>query len=197
MKIRKSMLLVLAILTFIPLALASCGDNDDSDIKGKSNDLSQKLYVCGIAEGKRAAGTTPEEVLFTEENIEWFNVKTREIKFKTEPFDDPYHAMLQRFNNIVFHIGDYLLFDHIKVTNLLDSRGYTDLVLCHGSLEDWTGNGDLIWGYYLYDCYPLEYVYYDSTKDFVAANREKRAGQWEIFISYLKSKGKLKEDVSD
>lgn len=190
---RNRIVLALVMLAVIPWSLAACGDNDNNETTSIAK---QKFYVCGMSQGQTAA-TSVEEVLFTEDNIEWFNVKTREIKFKTEPFDDPYHAMLQRFNNIAFHIGDYVLFDHIKVTNLLDSRGYTDLVLCHGSLEDWTGNGDLIWGYYLYDCYPLEYVYYDSTKDFVAANREKRAGQWEIFISYLKSKGKLKEDISD
>ena len=43
--------------------------------------------------------------------------------------------------------------------------------------------------YYLDDCYPLQFVDTDEVK----ANREKNAGQWELFIYYLESKGKLKK----
>ena len=43
--------------------------------------------------------------------------------------------------------------------------------------------------YYLYDCYPLQYLDTEA----VIANQKKNALQWDIFISYLRSKGKLKK----
>jgi len=43
--------------------------------------------------------------------------------------------------------------------------------------------------YYLYDCYPLQFIDTDTVK----ANREKNAAQWETFTKYLESKGKLKK----
>jgi len=43
--------------------------------------------------------------------------------------------------------------------------------------------------YYLDDSYPLQFVDTDEVK----ANIKKNAGQWELFIYYLESKGKLKK----
>ena len=43
--------------------------------------------------------------------------------------------------------------------------------------------------YYLYDCYPLQFIETDAVK----ANREKNTAQWETFTNYLESKGKLKK----
>ena len=175
MKTRNGFILVLMMLAAIPLSLAACGDNDDD----KTADTKQKLYVCGVGEGRRAAVGT-EEVLFTEDNIKWFNVNTREIKFKTEPVTD---EKLYSFDKIVFRLGNQVLFD-VQGVSLIDSRVYTELVLCHGSMEKKGPE----WGYYLYDCYPLQF----ASDERVKANLQKLAPQWDIFIRHLKSKGKLK-----
>ena len=67
---------------------------------------------------------------------------------------------------------------------LICSQMFDDLVLCCGKIE-----GEVIddGRYYLYDCYPLQFI--DS--DQVQANRERRAPQWEAFLKYLERKGKL------
>jgi hypothetical protein len=43
--------------------------------------------------------------------------------------------------------------------------------------------------YYLYDCYPLQFI----NDERVQANRAKRAEQWDASTKYLDSKGKLKK----
>ena len=55
------------------------------------------------------------------------------------------------------------------------------VVLCWGNQESIELDG-----YYLYDCYP----YWLDTES-VSANREKNKAQWQTFINYLASKGKL------
>jgi hypothetical protein len=62
---------------------------------------------------------------------------------------------------------------------------FEDLVLCCGKID-----GEIIddGHYYLYDCYPLQFIDTDEVK----ANIKKRAGQWELFTYYLESKGKLR-----
>ena len=51
------------------------------------------------------------------------------------------------------------------------------------------GEVSLDGNYYLYDCYPLQFIDTEAVK----ANREKNAAQWETFTKYLESKGKLRK----
>ena len=81
-------------------------------------------------------------------------------------------------------MGDYPLFVVSSFGGIWDSRVFTDLVLCYGNLE--TIEMD---GYYLYDCYPLQFI----NDERVQANIKKNATQWETFTNYLESKGKLRK----
>ncbi len=56
--------------------------------------------------------------------------------------------------------------------------------VCEASGED-EGNPR----YYLYDCYPAQFINDERTQ----ANIKKNAMQWETFTMYLESKGKLKK----
>jgi len=63
---------------------------------------------------------------------------------------------------------------------------FDNLVLCCGKTD-----GEVVddGHYYLYDCYPPQFI--DDER--VQANRQLRAPQWETFLNYLESKGKLKK----
>jgi hypothetical protein len=63
---------------------------------------------------------------------------------------------------------------------------FDDLVLCYGKMD-----GEVVddGKYYLYDCYPLQYI----EDERVQANRTRRASQWETFLNYLEKAGKLKK----
>ena len=139
------------------------------------------LYACGISEPETRSIGDAQDVLFTEEDIEWFNATTREIKFRET--DEPLYKRMQPFHEIEFHLGDNALFVVSSFVSDWDSRIYTDLVLHYDVITD-PNQGH----YYLHDCYPQQFIDDERTQ----ANIKKRAPQWETFTYYLESKGKLK-----
>ncbi len=139
------------------------------------------LAACGISEsGTRSV--SDEQLLFTEKDIEWFNATTREIKFRD--MDKPPYEMLEPFHEIKFYLGDNVLFTVSSFVGDWDSRTYTNLILHYDVITD-PDQGH----YYLHDCYPLYLINTDEVK----ANIKKNEGQWELFIYYLESKGKLRK----
>ena len=124
--------------------------------------------------------------LLNKYDIEWFDLKTREIRFKDDVNkDEPLYKRLQPFNKIGIQLSDYFLFEISSFVGLWDSRIFDDLVLCYGKM-----NGEVLndGKYYLYDCYPIQFI----NEEQVQANIKKNAAQWEVFIKFLKSKGKLR-----
>ena len=165
--------------------MTACSSDDNETEKPFTTDPveSSMLYACGVGQSETRSVADAQNVLFTEDDIEWFNVTTREIKFKD--MDEPLYKRMQPFHEIEFHLGDDALFVVSSFVGLWDSRVFDNLVLCYGKMD---GEISLDGNYYLYDCYPLQFIDTDAVK----ANREKNAAQWETFTKYLESKGKLK-----
>lgn len=136
------------------------------------------LFACGISE----PGAQSISVLFSEGDIEWFNVTTREIKFRDT--DEPLYTRLKPFHEVRFYLGDQDLFTVSSFVGDWDSRTFTDLVLHYDVTTD-PNQGH----YYLHDCYPLQFIDTDEVK----ANIKKNAAQWEVFTYYMESKGKLRK----
>jgi hypothetical protein len=139
------------------------------------------LYACGVNESGTRSVSDEQDVLFTEDDIEWFNVTTREIKFKD--MDEPLYRRMQPFHEIEFHLGDNALFVVSSFVGDWDSRIFTNLVLHYDVISD-PNQGH----YYLQDCYPQQFIDTDEVK----TNIKKNAGQWELFTHYLESICKLK-----
>ena len=138
------------------------------------------LTACGISDsGTRS--DSDEQLLFTEQDIEWFDVTTREIKFR--PMHDEPYKILTPYREIKFCLGDETLFVVSSFVSDIHSMIFTDLVLHYDVISD-PGQGH----YYLHDCYPSQFI----NDERVQANRAKRAEQWETFTKYLESKGKLR-----
>ena len=136
------------------------------------------LFACSFTQPEIHAGV---DVLFNEDDIEWFNVTTREIKFRD--MDEPLYKRLEPYREIKFYLGNDALFVVSSFVCDFHSMVFTDLVLHYDVITD-PGHGH----YYLHDCYPLQFIDTDEVK----ANIKKNAGQWELFIYYLESKGKLR-----
>ena len=136
------------------------------------------LFACSFTQPETQAGV---DVLFSEDDIEWFNVTTREIKFRD--MDEPLYKRLEPYREIKFYLGDNALFVVSSFVSDLHSMIFTDLVLHYDVITD-PGHGH----YYLHDCYPLQFIDTDEVK----ANILKNARQWELFTYYLESKGKLR-----
>lgn len=125
--------------------------------------------------------------VFTEDDIEWFDVNTRELRFHA--MEEPLYEKLRLLSGVEFRLGDQKLFSGSTFVGLICSQVFNDLVLCCGKIED----GEVIDSnrYYLYDCYPNTPQFLNDEQ--VKTNRAKRATQWETFTKYLESKGKLKK----
>ena len=166
------------------MTMTACSSDDNETVKPLTTDSVETptLYVSGISQSETRSGTEVQNVLFTENDIEWFDINTREIKFKD--MDEPLYKRMQPFHEIEFHLGDDALFVVSSFVGDWDSRIFTNLVLHYDVITD-PNQGH----YYLQDCYPLQFADTDEVK----ANIKKNAGQWETFTKYLERIGKLKK----
>ena len=164
------------------LTMTACSSEDNETKEPFTTDTveSSMLYATGVGQSETRSVADAQYLLFTEDDIEWFNETTREIKFKD--MDEPLYKRMKPFHEIKFHLGDDVLFVVSSFVGDWDSRIFTDLVL-HYDVITGPNQGH----YYLQDCYPLQFADSDEVK----ANRMKNTTQWETFTKYLESKGKL------
>ena len=183
-KIRNSLwMMTIVSISFAMLMTACSNDSDEPEKPFVICPPSEStLYACGISESGTRSVSDEQNVLFTEDDIEWFNIITREINFKDK--NDPIYKRLEPFHEIKFYLGDNALFAVSSFVGDWDSRIFTNLVLHYDMIID-PNKGH----YYLQDCYPLQFIDTDEVK----ANIKKNAEQWELFTNYLESKGKLKK----
>ena len=175
------------VMTAAILSLASCSSNDNEQEKPFTTDPVEqtKLYVCEVSSESRGA-TASIDTLFTEDDIEWFNVSTREIRFKKQD-EQLFNKLMKNYHRegLEFRLGENFLFEVSRFVSDIDSRIFYNLVLHYSTIGEDEGNPR----YYLHDCYPAQFINDERTQ----ANINKNAVQWETFTMYLKSKGKLKK----
>ena len=169
--------------------MTACSSDDNETEKPFTTDPveSSMLYACGVGQSETRSVADAQNVLFTENDIEWFDVNTRELRFRD--MEEPLYEKLRLLSGVEFRLGDQTLFSGSTFVGLICSQVFNDLVLCCGKIED----SRVIDSnrYYLYDCYPNTPQFLNDEQ--VKANRAKRAAQWETFTKYLGSKGKLRK----
>ena len=188
-KIKNSIWMVAIAIGSFAMSLTACSSDDievNSELGGKENvEQSTALAAYAIdSQGTRSGGEVKTAV-FTDDDIEWFDLNTRELRFGID--SEAIYNRLESLDRIEFRLGDDVLFQVDNIVNPTFSRPYFDLVLYY----DWTWENDekVGVGYYLYDCYPQQFVDEELTKN----NRNKRVEQWKAFTDYLESKGKLRK----
>ena len=188
-KIKNRIWMVAIAIGSFAMLLTACSSDDievNSELDGKENvEQSSALAAYAIdSQGTRSGGEVKTAV-FTDEDIEWFDLNTRELRFGID--SEAIYNRLESLDRIEFRLGDDVLFQVDNIVNPTFSRPYFDLVLYY----DWTWENDekVGVGYYLYDCYPKQFVDEELTKN----NRNKRVEQWKAFTDYLESKGKLRK----
>ena len=188
-KIKNSIWMVAIAIGSFAMSLTACSSDDievNSELGGKENvEQSTALAAYAIdSQGTRSGGEVKTAV-FTDEDIEWFDLNTRELRFGID--SEAIYNRLESLDRIEFRLGDDVLFQVDNIVNPTFSRPYFDLVLYYDWM--WENDEKVGVGYYLYDCYPQQFVDEELTKN----NRNKRAEQWKAFTEYLESKGKLKK----
>lgn len=187
-KIRTSIWTVAIAIACIAIQLTACSSDDNEVINGldgqENVEQSTTLAAYAIDSQETRSGGEDRTAVFTDEDIEWFDLNTRELRFSID--SETIHKRLESLYCMEFRLGDDVLFQVDNLVNPTFSRTYFDLVLYY----EWTWENDkkVGVGYYLYDCYPQQFVDEELTKN----NRNKRVEQWKAFTDYLKSKGKLR-----
>lgn len=153
-------------------SLCSCSDTD----LHKDVQMSKITAVARYNITSKINNNVSEpELLFTGDDIAWFNPNSREIKFTTvklEPFSLPMYAKID------IMLENETLFTIVAHINETVDRAYDDLVLFY-DLE--TSK------YYLYDNYP-NYWSPETTE----INRQHRKVNWNKFLEQLKKENRLK-----
>ena len=188
-KIKNSIWMVAIAIGSFAMSLTACSSDDievNSELGGKENvEQSTALAAYAIdSQGTRSGGEVKTAV-FTDEDIEWFDLNTRELRFGID--SEAIYNRLESLDRIEFRLGDDVLFQVDNIVNPTFSRPYFDLVLYYDWM--WENDEKVGVGYYLYDCYPQQFVDEELTKN----NRNKRVEQWKAFTDFLESKGKLKK----
>lgn len=175
-------MMAIAIAT-LSLPMTACSNDDETAPNSRQPETTAKLCVYGIQHTETrgsAAGA-----VFTDDDIEWFDVNTRELRFR--PNVEPLREKIPLLAGIDFYLdGQFLFSSGATFVGLICSQMFDDLVLCCGKIDDEVIDDGR---YYLYDCYPTQFA--DDER--VKANRLRRAPQWEAFTKYLESKGKLRK----
>lgn len=166
------------------MPLAACSSDDDGVSMRTEDSLQEetRLFARGYCTLPTGLSEGDAYEVFTEDDIEWFDVNTRELRFHA--MEEPLFEKLRLLSGVEFRLGDDALFVVSSFVGDWDSRTFTNLVLHYDVITD-PNQGH----YYLQDCYPLQFADTDEVK----ANRMKNASQWETFTKYLESKGKLKK----
>ena len=171
------------------LTATACSVDDYEQEKPFTTDPVEhyKFFACeaGNAANMTTDATAAADTIFTEDDIEWFDINTREIRFRDMP-ETLIKKLIGKSGKLEFHLGESVLFTVSCFVTDTDSRIYTDLILHYSTM-----NGtDYDHGtFYLDDCYPSQFI----NEEIVQENIKKYAAQWEAFVLYLDSKGKLRK----
>lgn len=166
----KSLFLMIPLL----LLLAGCEKKESVGVDGPS-----LIFAVGcnpVEETSENSGwfDTDEDIVFSGDDIEWFNAETREIKFK-EAFS-PYSIPM--YKEIRFELSGEVLFSAMTFATDINSQIFNDLVLYYSMQRK---------KYYLNDSYPA-HIFTEQAR----INKENRAVAWARFLEQLKAEGKLR-----
>lgn len=163
------------------LMCLACGNDPERTLRTDSHPDEPEAVngLCGIGVPDPAdPGNVAEDpVIFTDEQIAWFNPVTREIRFRDiEPAQT-----FPRYRSILFRLDDQTLFTAATIVGDLNSQVYYDLVLYYSDPVEPR--------YYLHDAYPA----WAADTEQARANADVRAEGWNSFLEHLRQDGRLQE----
>ena len=188
---RNKILWLCAILFSTTLCCSCSSDDDDSTTSAKTSTRSvsiadRSLYAIARQSSDAIIQHKAEMPVFSLSDIESFNLKTGEIKFKDIVFDKELFYDIACNYRIYFYAGDDLLFD-ARTVSWFSSAGYFDQLTfqCdfYGPSDDGMKNSH----FYLSYGYPGTIDGDETVKELMKKNE---AGM-ERFISILSKTGKI------
>ena len=187
----KHFLMTVLLITALCLIVSGCSDElvKDNPSVTSSGNISE-IIVRG-ANMETDVNTTPlsdvaEPIVFTGDDILWFNETTREIRFKSSVANDR-NPIISNHQTLRFYFGDEYLFSSLIYVNSISSQVFNSLVFYYSILEN---------KYFLLDGYPPDTSVFQDTQNANQSrddNRKQIESQWTIFIDQLKKEGKYQK----
>lgn len=172
---KENFILTVSLLAFIFQACQS-----EESIKIPEGELRVVQFSSGAKEAENG-----KKIIFTENDIESFHIKTREIVFYHLTSEDLEKRIGGNESVLTYYIGDEILFSSIFVIPPISSAIYNNLSLV-------TINSKC----YLLDGYPsLDIIGYnkDEHTELRKKNIKKNQQSWDIWIKHLEEKGKVRK----
>ena len=165
--------LLFTTITFLFICtLFSCERNSTIVSKSLIIVVGESTHTSGVEEGV----DEKPAIIFSGNDIQWFDQNTREIKFENK-ID---FSIFQTYQKIHFKLDGNFLFTAQTYASQHHSFIIKDLVLF---IDQFTGKC------YLHDCYPMSVAENDpETK----VNKEKRSDAWNSFLMQLRTEYKIK-----
>lgn len=156
------------------LQIIACDNNSNEE---KICALQSKIQAYGIRQ-TRSTDNNRDSLVFSGDNIEWFNPKTREIKFKGI---EPNTTIFPVYSKIEFRNDGKRLFTVSSFVTGTYSQIFYDLVIYYNREQR---------KYYLDDCYPD--IYDVRNHEEVKQNIIKREDEWREFLNTLDMENRIK-----
>lgn len=156
----------------------------------KITDQTSKLVVRG-SEMAVSSPENPEEVepvIFTGDDILWFNTTTGEIRFRDNMWSREH---ILGWQSVKFYIDEVHLFSSKIFVSDLSSAIYNSLVFYYSTQEN---------KFYLADGYPLEVSvlsHPQAVQEERDRNRKEIADEWDRFIAEMEKENKLRTDEKE
>ena len=169
------------------ILFTGCNKNDEETtqipsaliFKGATNEVSPRSgEVSTFSEDA-------ESVIFTGNDILWFNGTTKEIRFKDNMYQKQ-TLSFDLFRSIKFYINDEYLFSSMIFASDLNSEIFSSLVFYYNIMEN---------RFFIQDGYPDISVLhnYPEEQNLRDENMQEIEEEWGKFIDQLKQEGRYKE----
>jgi hypothetical protein len=176
----KNSVLVLAVTVFA--LLSGCRPEAEEETTNQTSQLVARASNEEIVLRNSNGSNDSEPVIFTGNDILWFNESTKEIRFRDNMLNS---NNIRNWRSIKFYIDDEYLFSSMIFVSDLSSSIYNSLVFYYSILEN---------RFYLADGYPVNVSVLPKPQEAQALrdeNTRKIAGEWNKFVEQMKKENKL------
>jgi hypothetical protein len=176
---------VLFFIASISLTLAGCHpESEDVPVQTASSII---VKASNPEEGVVTKAEATGIIVFTGDDIQWFNETTKELCFKNNISNNPgNNPLLYATPAIRFYINDEYLFSSMIYVSDISSQSYNKLVFYYSIIEN---------KYFLADGYPTDMSGFrepQKAQEERDENMRRIADEWNKFIDQMKKEGRYK-----
>jgi hypothetical protein len=174
--------LVLVLTMTVSILLSGCRPEVEEEPMNQTSQLVARASNEEIATRSSSVSNDSEPIIFTGNDILWFNATTKEIRFVDNILNS---NKISLWRTVKFYIDDEYLFSSMVFVSDLSSNTYNSLVFYYSIIEN---------KFYLADGYPIDVSVLSNpqkAQEIRDENRRMIEPEWNRFIEQLRRENKL------